>query len=94
MWKLRQMIQRDPLERAVHMIAIAQLDLEVKGYPPGLVSKSIERARGTAEWKTQSVSLSIREQAFYDTLQTELSGCEHWCRRALMFARGELDDDD
>ena len=72
-----------PLDEAVRLISITQLELEAKGYPPLVVRAAVMRARGTAEFKTRDISAPIREQAFLDILRAELGRAETWVAQEM-----------
>lgn len=56
-------------------------ELRTKGYPQSMVAAAVERAFGTALKRVQPIDESIRSQAFYDILITELHQCEAWCKQ-------------
>jgi hypothetical protein len=64
-----------------------QLQLETEGYPSGLVSVGLERARGMAAQKARPVRPSAYDAAFSDILIDELKGVRDWMDRQAAFLR-------
>lgn len=77
------------LEDCSRLLYRKELELEAKGYRPGLVEMALERARSTAERKVAPIKHGdIRLAAFHDILQDELAGAEGWMDGVL----ASLDD--
>lgn len=71
------------------IIAATQLQLVAEGYPPGLVSMGIERARGMATSKARGIRDEVYELAYRDMLIYELSTVKDWVERTWAAARDE-----
>lgn len=80
------------LEEATRCLSLTQLELEAKGYPPGIARAAVMRARGIAEYKTRDISPSIREQAFLDILVAELRKAETWTVQEMSQSDGSGSD--
>lgn len=78
----------DALDRATSLLAVMQLELESRGYPPNLVAAALSRARGTAEYKSEPISADIRLRAFLDLLHAELKGVESWLKGVQAIREG------
>ena len=59
-----------------------RLQLEMS-YKPGIVGIGIERARGTAQKRGEPLDSDMRDRAFYNILQHELTLTESWIIRQL-----------
>lgn len=64
-------------------MALAEIELEAKGYPARLARVALQRAWGTAERRAADVSPSIQEQAFLDILTAEIGRAEAWAQKML-----------
>ncbi len=72
----------DPwMDRAVARRALAEMELLAKGYRIQHISAGLDRAWGTAEYRTAEVRPELKAQAFYDTLVGELPLVEKWVRQ-------------
>lgn len=77
--------ERDYLEEATQLMAAKELELVAKGFPDVLASRAVERARGTALYKSTDIKPEIRQQAFRDILEAELTNAEIWAAREKAF---------
>ena len=64
-------------------MALAELELEAKGYPPGIVRVALERAWGTAKFRSADVLPPIHDEAFLDILNAEIGRAEGWATKML-----------
>lgn len=76
----------DPwISRALARRALAELELTLKGYPPGSITAGLDRAWGTAEKQVGVLSTDIRGQAFYQLFLAELPSVEDWVQGVQRF---------
>jgi len=75
----------DVLSSVTRLISSMQLQLEGEGYPAALVSRGLERARGSAEAKARPVRPEAYGAAFQDILVDELKGVRDWLDRQVRF---------
>lgn len=81
-----------PLSEGARRLMMVQLEIEAKGYTPGLARAAVQRAWGSAEYKTRDISGPIREQAFLDILTAELRRAETWVQQEMKNAEGPVSD--
>lgn len=73
------------LERAAGLMADEHFRLTSLGLPSAAVSAGLERARGTATFRTKPLSADIRDRAFLEILVHEISKVEAWCKGTLAY---------
>ncbi|KKK87467.1 hypothetical protein LCGC14_2752960 [marine sediment metagenome] len=71
--------QPDYLDNTARLVARAELELEAKGYPPGVVRSAIERAWGQANHWASMLDPDMRERAFERFMAAELEKADAWC---------------
>lgn len=74
---------QDILAEASRLMASAELELEAKGYSPGIIQVALERALGTARFRSSDISPSIQDRAFLDILTAEIGRAEGWATKML-----------
>ena len=86
------MASLDLLQEGTRLTALAQLELEAKGYPTGLVMAALSRASGSAEFRVRDIQdPKVKILAYIDILTAEIGRSEAWILKTQDFLDGHSD---